>query len=125
MIVCSPTSSAEVVSEALPPLTGTDPRVVKPSVKVTVPVTGPAALAGATVAVNLTGSPTFAPSVESVTTVVPVPISTGAGGSGGNGQVPMAAAALMSRVLKPLQGKEPLSPTLARDDLEADMARRA
>src|SRR5439155_5398568 len=70
VIVCAPGDSADVVSAATPPLSGTGaPRFDGPSLNCTVPVGGPGATSGDTVAVKVTDAPGL-DGVPDVTTAV-------------------------------------------------------
>src|SRR5439155_3459163 len=70
VIVCAPADSADVVRAATPPLSGTGaPRFDGPFLNCTVPVGGPGATSGDTVAVKVTDAPGF-DGVPDVTTAV-------------------------------------------------------
>ena len=69
MIVCDATVKVEVEKDALPPLTVPLPRVVDPSLNVTVPVGVPEP-EGVMVAVNFTACPNCDGLFEEVTTVL-------------------------------------------------------
>jgi hypothetical protein len=77
VIACEATTNVEVLNVAEPPLRAPEPRVVAPSLKVTVPVGVPLpGAAGATVAVKVTPCPNAEGFPDEITAVVVLALFT-------------------------------------------------